>query len=108
MTQANYDAGNYSDTSGDTAATYCENLTLGGYEGCLLPISKQLESLADYGRYAPAIDPIFQNIVSSYYWSAKTYEDSPQSAWNVGFNSGGDAAYAKDFSTYVCCVRSGQ
>ncbi len=30
VTQANYDAGHYFDTSGDTATTYCATLTLDG------------------------------------------------------------------------------
>lgn len=31
LTQDNYDDGNCSDTSGDTATTYCEDFSLGGH-----------------------------------------------------------------------------
>jgi len=32
VTQTNYDAGNYDDTSGDTADTYCADLVVGTYD----------------------------------------------------------------------------
>ena len=37
VTQANYDAKNYMDTSGDTATTHCKNLTLAGHSDWRLP-----------------------------------------------------------------------
>ncbi len=55
------------DTSGDTAATYCENLTLGGYTDWRHPTYEELVSVTDKGRSDPAIDPVFQNVVSNYY-----------------------------------------
>ncbi len=47
------------DTSGDTAVTYCENLNLRGYTDWRLPTVEELVSITDNGRSAPAIDPIF-------------------------------------------------
>lgn len=38
------------DTSGDTAATYCTTLTLGGYSDWRLPTLTELENIVDYGK----------------------------------------------------------
>jgi len=108
VTQANYDAGNYSDTSGDTATTYCSNLTLGGYSDWRLPLYEELESIVDYGRYAPTIDPVFLNVTSSYYWSATSSASYADYAWGVHFYYGDDFWYDKSHSFYVRCVRAGE
>jgi len=97
------------DTSGDTAATWCENLTLGGYTDWRLPTAKELDGIVDYGRRDPAIDPTFQHAAATdYYWSSSTYEVSHDGAWGVDFCGGYRYAYRKDGSYYVRCVRAGQ
>ena len=95
VTQENYDNGNYNDTSGDTASTYCANLSLGGYSNWRLPTVKELLYIVDNGKYDPAIDNQFQNTISNYYWSAPSYASSSGNAWAVYFYSGSTSYYAK-------------
>jgi len=95
-----------SDTSGDTAATYCEHLTLGGYDDWRLPEAKELDSIVDYGRYTPAIDPIFEHTELGEYWSRATYARSLYYAWYVDFDYGSRNYYSKDLYSYVRCVRN--
>ncbi|MEA2049889.1 MAG: DUF1566 domain-containing protein, partial [Campylobacterota bacterium] len=109
VTTANYNAGNYEDTSGDTATTYCSTLSLGGYSDWRLPSRAELLTIVDRSRYSPAIDPVFQNTASYYYWSSSTNASNTSLAWYVYFNSGSTDYYRnKYYSYYVRCVRSGQ
>jgi len=54
------------------ALAYCENLSFAGHDDWRLPNVRELESLVDYGRYRPAIDPVFSG-VPSVYWSSTTF-----------------------------------
>ena len=107
VTQANYDAGNYDDTSGDTATTYCADLTLDG-GGWRVPSRVELRSIAEYGHYNPAINPAFVNVASNYYWSSTTGASYTYNAWYVDFNGGYQNDYDKNSYYYVRCVRAGQ
>ncbi|MDQ7085156.1 MAG: DUF1566 domain-containing protein [Sulfurovum sp.] len=107
VTQANYDAGNYANTSGDTASTYCSNLSLGG-GGWRLPTVKELLFIVDNGKYSPSIDSQFQNTISSYYWSSTSNASYTSYAWYVDFYNGNTYYYNKSNSFYVRCVRAGQ
>ena len=105
VTQAAYDDGNYSDTSGDTAITYCEDLTLAGFDDWRLPNIKELLSIVDKSRNYPAIKSIFQNTSSSNYWSSSTHTYHSYNAWNVNFYYGYSDLNYKYNSFYVRCVR---
>lgn len=104
----------YSDNSGsiksDTwqgAIDYCSGLGLDG-GGWRLPTRKELASLSDYGRYAPAIDPVFTQVTSSHYWSSTTHAFGASIAWFVNFYGGYQSFNgSKADSHYVRCVRSG-
>ncbi|MBU1684614.1 DUF1566 domain-containing protein [Patescibacteria group bacterium] len=109
VTQANYDAGNYSDTTGDTATTYCDELVMGGHEDWRLPTSVELKGIVDYGKRNPSIDTTkFQNTASSSYWSSTTVLGNEDNAWGVDFYHGNDYWNNKSYSYYVRCVRAGQ
>lgn len=115
VTKANYDLGKYGDTSGDTAATYCAELTLGGYDDWRLPSRAELVTISNFGKVNPGVDPEFLNTIEAAtatdynksYWSATTRIDSPKFAWNIysyygGLYGSGD----KQQSFYVRCVRT--
>nr|MBC8236666.1 DUF1566 domain-containing protein [Candidatus Sulfurimonas ponti] len=90
------------------AGAYCSALTLGGYTDWRLPTRAELQGIADYGRYNPAIDPTFQNTVSNVYWSSTTYANGTGNAWYLHFYVGYQYNYTKTGSFYVRCVRAGQ
>jgi hypothetical protein len=74
-----------------------------------LPNVRELQSLVDYGRSAPAFPAghPFTGVQAWYYWSSTTYEDGTLNAWDVGFNDGGLYRNGKTSSYYVWCVRGG-
>lgn len=57
-------------------------------DGWRLPTVKELISLIDYERHSPAIDPLFLNTQSSYYWSSSPYAVGSGGAWDVNFGNG--------------------
>ena len=54
------------------ALAYCENLNLAGHTDWRLPDRTELQSIVDYSRINPVIDPLFSTVASSY-WSSTTY-----------------------------------
>ena len=108
VTQTNYDAGDYNNTSGDTATTYCDNLSLGGFGDWRLPSVVELGGILDYSSNSPFIDAIFINGMSSASWSSTTYAGSSDIVWYIYFGNGNQDNSNKTASTNVRCVRAGQ
>jgi len=92
----------------EQALSYCESSTLAGYNDWRLPNRNELQSIVDYSRYNPSIDPIFSNTVSSSYWSSTTNAGYPGLAWFVFFGYGDVNGYEKSGYYYVRAVRAGQ
>ena len=87
------------------AKKYCEDLVgFAGYSDWRLPTLFELQSIVDYGRYRPAINPVF-SCQQNYYWSATTDARDVGYAWNAGFSQGDGGRYAKGTTCYVRCVR---
>jgi hypothetical protein len=70
------------------ALTYCENSTLAGHSDWRLPNVRELHSVVDYGRFDPAIDPVFA-AQSMWYCSSTTLASNSDEAKVVGFGVGG-------------------
>ncbi len=85
--------------------TNCQDLSLGVYDDWYLPNYNQLYAIADRNRYDPAIDPVFTNTTSSFYWASTIANSDPNYAWDVNFNDGVDGWGYRSRSYYVRCVR---
>jgi len=66
------------------ALEYCENLSFAGHADWRLPNVLELHSILDFGRFEPAIDPVFGGS-SSHHWSSTPYAGRHDAAWVVGF-----------------------
>jgi len=93
----------------EDALSYCETLSLGGFSDWRLPNRNELQTLVDYSRYDPAIDPIMASgTMSFYYWSSTTSAYNTNYSWLVYFSYGDVSNTKKSSSYYVRAVRAGQ
>jgi hypothetical protein len=91
------------------ALEYCENLDLGGHDDWRLPNVREIQSIVDYGRHDPSIDPVF-GALSFFYWSSTTDANDNGSAWTVNFsdlNGINGESDVKENDNHVRAVRIG-
>jgi hypothetical protein len=75
-----------------------------------LPNVKELQSIVDYDRYRPAIDPIFKpirGIPGGNWWTSTSDNEIPYFAWAVTFQFGGVQEFFKTQKALVRAVRGG-
>jgi hypothetical protein len=97
------------------AAVNAENGGAGfaGHNDWRIPNINELQTLADYGTYAPATDAAFNYFPDnftgqSYYWSSTSFTGDSSKAWTVNFLDGSVSVYVKSVGLYVRAVRGGQ
>lgn len=76
----------------DEAFAYIDELNtvnFAGYDDWRIPNAKELQSIVDYGRSEPAIDPIFGLTEAGTYWSSTSDAGFSIDAWDVNFFAGG-------------------
>jgi uncharacterized protein DUF1566 len=97
------------------ALSYCENLSFASHDDWRLPNVRELQSIVDYGRFNPAIEPLFGAFSSDgqghpefWYWSSTSYEGNSDFAWKVGFRYGNvGATDFKNYHSFIRAVRNG-
>jgi len=101
--------GRCDDTTGDTAATYCSNLELGGYDDWQLPTKNEYLSRMDTTRGVSFHEHPFRSSIqmySSFYWTSSSYTKS--NAWIASISYAFLDDEPKNALHYVRCVRDGQ
>ena len=90
------------------AIEYCDGLTLGAYSDWRLPTKKELQGIASYGGFGPALDTAYfpySHLPDDCYWSATTRGFLALSAWKVCLWNNQVSMLAKSDSNYVRAVR---
>ena len=75
-------------------------LTKSGHSDWKLPNIKELMSLVNYEIYSPAIDSVFTNCHSDYYWSSTVYASIVSFAWSVSFEYGDVIGIGRDYYSF--------
>jgi hypothetical protein len=91
-----------------SAVAYCDALIWAGYADWRMPSAFELQSITDYGRWDPAIDPdAFPATLPESFWSSSTYAVDTTRAWRVLLDEGQVSTVAKitTFHSRVRCVR---
>ena len=78
-----------------------------GFSDWRLPNKKELHSLTDFSQTTPALPSghPFTNVQLALYWSATTYADLKDSAWDINMNTGTKFFILKSNLNYVWPVR---
>jgi YD repeat-containing protein len=93
----------------EEALNYCESLSLAGKSDWRLPNRNELQSLVDYSKNSPALNPLFTpEWQPPHYWSSTTHARFNTHAWGVYFYSGFISYNTKTNTYYVRAVRTAQ
>lgn len=88
------------------AWNYCANLTISVKDDWRIPSIGELQSIASYGNFNPAINGLaFANTNSTFYWSASKVEFNSLFVWHIDFIDGRVGYSTTDQTRYVRCVR---
>jgi len=82
------------------ALAYCENLDLAGHTDWRLPDRNELQSIVDYSRHTPSIDPVFSEMASGY-WSSATGANYTNYACGVASTTATSATTAISRTTFT-------
>jgi Zn-dependent metalloprotease len=86
----------------EEAKAYCAGI------GWRLPRIDELETIVDYSRHSPTIDPVFESVyVDAPFWSSSTSAYVPGYAWYLYFYDGKPNFFSKTSLGYARCVRGG-
>jgi formylglycine-generating enzyme required for sulfatase activity len=79
----------------ENAATYCKNLTLGGYTDWRLPTNHELFSINNHDSSNPALNTTyFAKTLAEYWWTSDVRADDTTRVWVVNAG-GGSGAHPK-------------
>ena len=94
----------------DQAKAYCVDLDLGGKSDWRLPTRNELQSMVDYTKKNPSINPsFFPGTVAANHWTSTTNASNTSNAWGINFYNGNASCdYMKTSAYYVRAVRAGQ
>jgi hypothetical protein len=87
------------------ALRYCNIVEFAGHDDWRLPNVRELQSIVDYGRPDPAIDPVF-GALPRQYWSSTSVADNPGFVWIVVFSGGSVVDTGKGNRSSVRAVRN--
>lgn len=108
LSDINYEGYRHSDTTGDTAVSYCQNLELGEFDDWRLPTIEELVMLTDKSKSDLTFDDVFENIENNGYWSSSSVANNSEKAWIVDFSTGTDDWSNKNISKNVKCIRNSE
>lgn len=87
------------------ARQYCKNLELLGLKDWFLPTFKQLQSITDQKRLNPAINKIFKNTASNFYWAASYSPCHSDFATYVNFYNATGGSLGKSQKFNLRCAK---
>lgn len=88
------------------ARFYCEALELGGFDDWRLPTLAEIQSIVDYERVVPTIDPIFAKTRPMNYWSSTSCADELDRIWVLYFGHGRTESVSTRSTCLVRAVRN--
>ncbi len=94
----------------EDSLVYSESLSFAGHTDWRLPNVTELQSILDYTKYAPAIDPTaFPEMTSGYFWTSTSSARRTGTGWLVRVSDGNIYdGQSKSNNQQVLVVRGGQ